>query len=244
MTDAWWDEANTGIKTCEIVFDNNDNFAHYKERSIENDFEFSIAKVPVGNTQLIHCLEDDGYRYLENQIIVVFEVSQVGNIYEKWHSKLDSLSCLHVKGEEQINKILDEVKGDMFQYDRYSIDPFWKDGVSSQRYIRWIGEMYFSGKTDFYLMKRGEEEIGFFSLKRVSESISSCPIAGIYPRYQKHGYFLALAYLWLRISSEQGFKKLTTAISTNNLPIHSFLSGVFSFKIEQTFVVLRKVLKR
>ena len=242
--DAIWEFKNTGKHTCELVFEAGDDFYSYPAELINNQYEFSVAKVPAGNLGLIHKLEEEGYRYLENQLLIEFDVSQVSSLYEEWSSQLAAFSCDVVEEEELMEKILDEIENNMFETDRYSLDPLMGGKVSSVRYRNWLRSLLDHGTTDIYIMKRNNVDVGFFTIKQETERLSTCPIAGIFSDYKNRGYFLALAFLWLKASSERGYKRLSTSISTNNTSIHSFLSKVFSFKVKTTYVVLRKVINK
>ena len=242
LIDAYWELKNSGVKTCEVVFNTTDEYSSSLKDEIEKQFDFSVVKIPVGSLDLIHILEEDGYRYLENQMMIEFEVSQAADIYSEWYSRLDGFNCTRISDSDSFNLLMNEVRSDLFQADRFSLDPYWPAEVASCRYANWIDSMYTEGTTDFYLLQKGHEPAGFFSLKKESVLSGSCPIAGIFNKHRKHGFFLALVYQWLKISAELGYKKLSTSISTNNIPIHSFLSRIFFFKIEATYVVLRKVI--
>ncbi|MCJ7448908.1 MAG: hypothetical protein MUO72_14575 [Bacteroidales bacterium] len=238
-----WEEKNTGLKTCEIIFEKEDKYQLYLDANIEERYDFSVIKIPVGNLGLVHQMEDAGYRYLENQMIISFEVDQLGKVDLKWQRFLSGFSYFLITEGDQINSILKEVSNEMFENDRFSLDPFWAGRISSLRYVNWIKEMYDKRCTQFYIMKKNECDVGFFSLKTVTKQISSCPIAGIYKKYKSHGYFFPLAWFWLKESNRRGDKKLIATISANNKPIHSFLSKVFSFRVDETLIVMRKVIR-
>ena len=177
-----------------------------------------------------------------SQMMIEFEVSQAADIYNRWYSRLDGFNCTRIGDSDSFNLLMNEVRSDLFQADRFSLDPYWPAEVSSCRYTNWIDSMYTEGTTGFYLLRKGHEPTGFFSLKEESVLLGSCPIAGIFNKHRNQGLFLALAYQWLKISADLGYKKLSASISTNNIPIHSFLTRVFSFKVKITYVVLRKVI--
>lgn len=243
ITNAFWEERNTGLKTCEIEFGQDDSYQLYLDANIESSYDFSVIKIPVGNLKLVHQMEDSGYRYLENQMVISFDVDQLGDINPKWQRFLDGFSYSLITDRDQINSILKEVGDGMFEYDRFTLDPFWGSRVSSKRYVNWIKDMYEKENTGFFVMRKNNSEVGFFTLKSVSEKVSCCPIAGIYNKCKSYGYFFALAWFWLEESNRRNKKRLITTISSNNKPLQSFLSKVFSFRIEETLVVMRKVIK-
>jgi hypothetical protein len=239
---CWWDEKLTGLKSCEIIFGKEDDFHEYKAADPEASYDHIVVKIPAGNLVLVHSLEDAGFRYLENQLTISFEICQADKGSNIPKRKLSGFTYFKVDNRNKLDNLLSEVSAEMFESDRYSLDPFWKDNISSKRYINWISEMYEKGASDFYVLKKDDSEVGFFSIKPCSGATSSCPIAGIYNKYKSHGYFYALAWHWLNECRLKGNRRLIAAISSNNTPIHSFLSRVFSFRIDETMIVLRKVL--
>lgn len=240
ITNAIWDTKNTGLKTCEILFEAYDTFQTYLDADIEKKYDFSVIKIPVGNLGIVHKMEDYGYRYLENQITISFEVDQLEEISGKWKRSLSGLTYDPISEIGQIESIIKEVDNKMFENDRFSLDPSWDANISSLRYVNWIRDIFEKKIANFYLMRKEGNDIGFFTIKHISKLISSCPIAGIYNDYKSHGYFFGLAWFWLEESRKLGYKKLVTSISTNNKAIQSFLSKVFSYRVDETLIVLRK----
>lgn len=242
ITNTYWEERNTGLKSCEVVFEKGDKFQDYLKSDIEIKYEFSVVKIPSGNLEIVHQLEGIGYRYLENQMKLSFEVEQVSNIDLKWKKLLNGFTCKTISTEEEMDSILNEISNNMFEADRFTLDPLWSKGISSKRYMNWTRDLFQTPSVKFYTIEKEGKEIGFFADKKESESVNSCPIAGIYNNYKSAGYIFVLTWFWLLKSKEMGYKKVTTSVSSNNRAILSSLSRVFSFSIRETHIVLRKVI--
>jgi hypothetical protein len=244
LVNAYWEEINTGLKTCEITFEKGDTFQDYLDSNIENEYKFSVVKIPVGNLTLVHQLEDIGYRYLENQMALSFEVDQLNDINPKWKRLLKGFNCKLLTTKQEIGFILNEVRENMFESDRISLDPFWEAGTSSKRYEKWITDLFEKENVRFYAIVHDDKQVGFFSMKQKMGNIQSCPIAGIYNKYKSAGYIFILTWYWLIKSKENGSKKLVTSVSSNNRNILSSLSKIFSFRISETHIVLRKIVNQ
>lgn len=241
VINAIWDEINTGLKTCEIVFEKNDTYQTYLDAYIEKDFRLSTVKVPAGNLILVHQMEENGYRYLENQIQISFDNSQTDYLNRSWLRLLNGFICHPVTTSGELDLIVEEVSRKMFETDRYSLDPcFSGTDVPSKRYISWMRDLFTKGNALFFTIERQGTPTGFFSMKQESESSCSCPIAGIYNRYKSAGYIFVLTWFWMLKSKELGARKLITSVSSNNRQILSSLSKVFSFRIDEIKIVLRK----
>jgi hypothetical protein len=242
IIDAIWDEKVTGLKTCEIVFEETDTFQSYLEADIENNFKFSVTKIPIGNIELVHNLEDIGYRYLENQLDISFNVDQIEYINPIWQRLFYGFSYKLIREKEEIDNVKLQVSEGMFEADRYSRDPFWKSDISSRRYVNWIDDLFKKEQVKFYVMIKNEKEVGFFTIKAESQTTISCPIAGIYNQYKFSGYIFVLAWYLLILSRETGAKRWISSISTNNRNILSSFSKIFTFNVNDIFIVLRKII--
>jgi hypothetical protein len=242
VIDANWDEKITGLKTCEIIFEKGDNFESYLSSGLEKNFRFIVTKIPINDLKLVHQLEDIGFRYLENQMKLSFEVNQLDKIDPSWERLLSGFICEKVTSDDEINEINAEVNSRMFEADRFSIDPFWAPEVSTHRYTNWIRELYKKWDTRIYTIAHNGSKAGFFAMHPESDKINSCPIAGIFNRYKGYGYIFALTWFWLDLSRKAGNARAITYISTNNRIILSSLSKAFAFRICETLIVMRKVL--
>jgi hypothetical protein len=240
VINAYWEKFNTGLNTCEIIFEKEDGFQNYLDSNPEKDYEFLVIKIPVGNLDLVHKLEDIGYRYLENQILLIFEINQIENIDLKWQRILNGFTCVQIRSRDELDTIIVEVNKQMFKTDRYYLDPFWEQDLSSIRYRNWILDLFTSGHTKFYKIIKNGVEIGFFSAKAETKRVNICQIAGIYNNFKSSGYIFVLTWFWLVQSRKEGFTKLITTISSNNRIMLSSLSKVFSFSIREVYIVLRK----
>lgn len=241
VINATWDEKVTGLKTCEVLFEKGDTVESYLNAGLENDFRFIVTKIPVNDLKLVHELESNGFRYLENQMKLSFDVSQLDRIEPSWKRLLNGFRCEPVTSVEGFSVINSEVRDRMFETDRFTLDPFWQSGISSLRYKNWIRELYESEDARFYIIVHNEIRVGFFVVKGESKNVNICPIAGIFNKYKGAGYIFALTWFWLDISRKAGDKKVITSVSSNNRVILSSLSKAFTFRISNTSIVLRKV---
>jgi hypothetical protein len=239
---AEWDEKITGLRTCEMIFTKDDTFETYLDADIESNYKFSTVKIPVGNLKMVHQLEEIGYRYLENQLVLSFNVDQLDHINSIWYRLLNGFSYKLLITRDELEFVTSQVSDKMFEADRYSQDPFWASDTSSKRYVNWIDELFKINQVKFYMMLKKGTEVGFFAIKNESEKTNSCPIAGIYNQYKFSGYIFVLVWDILTISREMGVNKFVTSISSNNRNLLSSFSKIFNFKVNETFIVLRKVI--
>jgi len=192
---------------------------------------------------LVHQLEETGYRYLENQMQISFDNCQLDDIDPSWKRLLAGFICYQIKSSGELDLIIEEVRKNMFETDRFSLDPrFSGSTISSTRYVNWVRNLFNKDDTLFFTIVREGVATGFFTIKRESKNVCSCPIAGIYNRNRSMGYIYVLTWFWLQKSREMGCRKLITSVSSNNRDILSSLSKVFRFRIDEIKIVLRKVI--
>jgi hypothetical protein len=242
IVDAYWDKKISGLKTCEILFGKEDTFQTYLDAGIEKNFQFSVVKIPIGNLGIVHQFEDIGYKYLENQLCLSFNVDQLEWINSKWTRLFNGFTYKLLSTGEELAMVTAQVSDNMFEADRYSQDPFWTEDLSSKRYVNWITEL-FDLKVRFYTMIKNGTEVGFFAINSESGKTNSCPIAGIYNQYKFSGYIFVLVHDILAISKDGGANKFVTSISSNNSNLLSSFSKIFNFKVNDIHIVLRKVIR-
>ena len=155
-----------GLRHCEIEFHENDSFQTYLDADVENRFQFSVVKIPIGNLGLVHQMEDFGYRFLENQLVLSFNVEQLDHINSIWNRLFEGFSYKVITTKDDLSKVTAQVNDCMFQADRYSQDPFWKGEISSKRYVNWINELFESDKVKLYIMIKNVLRSDFLQLRK------------------------------------------------------------------------------
>ena len=243
IIDAYWDQDITGLKTCDIIFNKTDSYKEFLKEDIDKKYNFSVVKIPAGNIELVHQLEDTGYRYLENQLFLSFNVDQLENINKKWHKLFKDFTYKEVNRHTDLDSIIEKVSDNLFVADRYSKDPLWGKNISSQRYSNWINILFEKENIMFYKMIKDQKEVGFFAIRNETDKINSCPIAGIFKEYQYSGYIFVLVWYILKISREMNAKQFITSISSNNINLLSSFSKAFHYRVNAIYVVLRKVIE-
>jgi len=238
---AFWEERNTGLKTCELIFDPSDKIVDYKNSLFENNYEYIVAKIPIQNIILVHELEDIGFRFMETQLNISVETQEIEQIKRKWRRFLSNTSYKKLESKNEIELLTHKIKDGMFKDDRISIDEKLADDISSTRYINWITDIYEKKSADIFLIKKYSSFAGFFVIKRADHRTYQALIAGIFKEYQGQGLPLALFYYYLKIASEKNGINVITSFSSNNLKMFNSFTRTISFKILEIFYVLRKI---
>lgn len=135
VLDAFWGVRNSGLTTCEIVFEKDDSIDEYLAANIEKTFQYSVVKIPSDNFKLLHNLEDFGYKYIETQFNVCVATSEIDKIDKKWERVLEGTGYQRLRSDQDFGIIVSNIRDGMFNRHRVSLDEKLGKETSSLRYI-------------------------------------------------------------------------------------------------------------
>lgn len=242
IIDAYWEKRNIGLKTCEIIFEEKDSIDDYMAANIEKNFRYSVAKIPSANLNILHKLEDIGYKFIETQFNICVATTELDKLYKKWIRIIDGTHYQRLQNSKDLEIILSNVSAGMFNTDRISLDEKLGKETSAERYNNWIKDLYKDRDTEiFYLTKQGNRA-GFFVLRKDSKNCFTSVIAGVFNEYQGHGLSVAIIYYYLKLALERDAKYVFTSFSSNNMGMLNSFTKTVSFKTIRVFYVLRKLI--
>lgn len=240
LTNAVWELRNIGLRVCEIQFGRGDGEREIGEVPGGDSYDYYVAKVPAENISLVHALEERGFRYLENQLNISFTTEEVNRIDKRWIERFSGYTCSPVQSEEESGHIIKKSGEGLFEKDRFSVDPLIAEGVPDRRIAYWIGDIYRSGASSLYLLKRGVDIVGFFIIRKTGKSSVYVEMAAIFSEYRNRGLSFLLIYNILLMSARIGAKEITASMSTNNISTINTFTRFINFRLEEVSVVLRK----
>jgi hypothetical protein len=244
LINAYWEIRNSGLTTCEIVFEKDDSIDDYLAANVEKSFQYSIVKIPPDNLKLVHYFEDIGYKYIETQFNVCVATSELEKIDKKWERVLEDTVCQQLRNEEELDIILSNIREGMFDRDRVSLDEKLGKETSALRYNNWIMDLYRDANTKvYYLIKRGEK-VGFFIIREGTDKYIHSVIAGIFNNYKGQGLSVTLIYYYLKLATERKAKNVYTSFSSNNIGMLNTFTKTVSFKTLSIYYVLRKFINK
>lgn len=240
LVDCIWEIENIGKRTCEIVYENRDVFdASILNNSIEN-FEYVVVKVPMNHPKINVGLSEMGFVMIETQLSISkrflefnFEDRLIKHLYPHVSDQV-------VSTKEGLDEIIDKMTPDMFSTDRIYLDSHFSHDSSCKRYANWM-------KTEFYnksgIIKKifiDDKEIGF-GMTREKGGVTYGLLGGIYESEQSEGYGLLTACSGFITAKKNNcpFKKVFTAISSNNVPMLQ-IYNYLNFKIDNMTYVFVK----
>jgi len=242
LTNAFWEERNSGLTTCEIVFEKEDSIDDYLSMKIDDSYKYSVVKVSSDNINLVHNLEELGYRYVESQFNISVETSELQKIDKKWMKVITDTGYKKVENRNDLEEILLNVGSGMFEKDRISLDDMLGKEISSLRYTNWIKDLYSDKNTEIFYLLKNSCKAGFFVIQKDSITTIHSVIAGIFKPYQGHGLSAALIYYYLKLAAIMNAKHAITSISSNNLSMLNTFTKTVSFKVLNVYYVLKRLI--
>lgn len=242
IINAIWDEKIIGGRVGEIIFTKGEDYNNYIQSGIEKGgYAYLVARVPSESISLIHDLENNGFRFLENQFVIRVKTEELVSLEEKISKKVLNLTTRQIIEKPQLSHVLSKIEEGLFENDRISLDPYLGMEFSARRYRRWIEEIYNNKQYRILYIFSGNETIGFMCLDCSSQGSFKALIAGVFKKYQNLGYSSGLLYLHLKYASDNGVGSVETSISGNNIKMVNLFSRTINYKVIRNYVVLRKL---
>jgi len=241
IIDAYWEVQNLGLRVCEIIFDKNERIALFNQANLEKIFKYIVVKVPAGELQLVHELENTGFRFIENQFIITMNPNDIQYMDISFLKHFPEMSIKKVTGMDEIEIINSNIAEGMFVYDRISMDPYFTKGKSLKRLQNWIEELYKRENVEIYYLIKGEQKTGFFVIESVSKKKVLITFAGLFNSYKNSGIAFFLVYFTMQLAKEKNIQIVEAIFSSNNRNMFNIISRTIRFRVENSYLVLRKI---
>ena len=240
IIDANWEQRNIGAKTFEIELTNNDNMEAFKlseNQLLSSGAEYLVVKSPVNMPEFIFGLPKLGY----TQVETAFSINLHKDKYTvpPFIARLDrGVDVKEVVADADVEHLLSNIRDNLFDTDRISIDPYFTKEQSANRYFCWTRDMITSGCKLFNVCIK-DKDIGFFINKEVDEKTVYPVLAGMYPEYKGKGMGALLIKKCIDTGFEEGYDKIDSVIVSNNFDILK-IDLSFGFTITNLFNVYIK----
>ncbi len=244
IIDAYWEERNLGFKTYEIRLSKNDldNVSEIIKNFSEDKFRnaYLVLKMPVSNIAALHCLEDNGFRFMETQFEMHKDIKDyiTPDIINKFGYIVETIEI--TKDRKAWQNVLNLMTDNMYSTDRIYLDNKLPKNTSKKRYSNWIIDLIDNPNAHMYGYTYKTNLIGFgVSIHDENKKIVNDILKGVFEEYQNscYGYFIFDSSI--KKFKELGFNKIVTHISSNNFPIIN-LYQTFNYLIKNEKYVLRR----
>lgn len=240
---ATWENRNFGCDAYEIQIERKDfnNFPEIIRELKRQDFSgaYVTVKMPVGHLDVLHALEDEGFRFMETQYHLKKDLSdyKTPEMLKPYVGQLERVEV--EKTKEKWQEIVDMVTPEMFTTDRIYLDPLLPYGTSCTRYKNWMLDLVERPNSRLFIVKDREDVIAYsLELWDEDKKIIDALLGGIFEKYQKEGYGFSVWDNGL-CYDKRFVDSVETDISSNNqsvLDVYMF----FGYKLTKQTYVLRK----
>jgi len=215
LIDATWEKRNLGVTCVEAIVEPTDTVDDVRSRLAEVSAQYTVVKVPAMRADVMFCMAELGYAFIEGAINVSWKVGPI--MLPKIQQRMADGTSHALMDEVDKQTLFAEIRKGMYDTDRVALDPHFGKDRAAERYIGWISDEIARG-TDLYKMTYKDEAIGYFTMKDVGDGVYYPFLAGMYERYRTSGMGFLVAYRPMVEVAARGGRLISTYISTNNEP--------------------------
>lgn len=243
IKNALWEKRNLSCDVYEIILDEKDlENRDICDEILQNDFEDSYVtvKLPVADLEVLHKLEANGFNFMETQFSL--EKSLVKNVIPASLEKnFLNIEIEYIsKDKHRWEEIICMISDGLFTTDRMYLDPLLLKNTSSNRYKNWMRDLFENPNAYLAVNKKNDEPYMFGIWVDYPETKEIDHIlAGVFETHKDSGLGIGLPISAIKHGLNNGYNKLITSISSNNLPILR-LYEYYGYKTQKAEYVLRR----
>ncbi len=236
LFDTPWNLETLGT-SVELRFDGSEKLPEINPE-IWSRHRYVAASLPMGNLELIHSLEDQGFRFVETKFSLDLDLIASPEIPEEVkllarRSRLERINSINA-----FELLLQQIQAGIFQTDRIALDPKFGIQTSAARYINWLRNSYGLESSPIDSILYREKSVGFIFTEAENNHLQ-IKLGGIFTSYDGRGYGALLIYHPIQMAKIKGLNRVKTEISSNNVGIWR-LYQAFGFKIVEARYLLRR----
>jgi hypothetical protein len=232
------DSAALGRTVVEIAdLELSDDFkAAEKDYVARHKPAYVSCRLPIEEVGTIHQLEQRGFQFVET----VLRLSL--NLKKSYDTSPFPYAFERVENEGMLQPVL-EIAEATFVDDRFTIDPQIPAGVSGERYKRYVAKSFAAADERLYrlLNVHTSEVVAFKTHRLLSPQEGLFLLGGVKPEYKRTAIPVINEYFELNLLREQGIERMQTHISARNYAVMNLEIKGLGFRVESSFVVLRKL---
>lgn len=217
IIDAYWEKDNLNTKTNEIICSTEDKDRDLVNALEKTDASYLVLKVPTTNISLSLRAQELGFTLIETSISLEASIKDLA--YSPIQQRFIDNSTFKNVDKKTEKDILESIKdGEIFKTDRIAIDPAFSEKVAGNRYYNWTKQLIEEdAKLSATYYK--DDLVAFGISKKVDEQVYDAVLGGCLPEYMNKGLGFLAIYTNNKSIELQGGSKITTHVSSNNLPI-------------------------
>lgn len=216
VVSASWEKRNLGVTCSEVTLESDDKLVACLEQISALTTQYQVVRVPSARLDLSSALEDEGFRFTEAHLEVQHNLDPPSlNCLLK---RVDAATTVVEVPGADMERVEAKIHQGMFNTDRVFLDPAFSKEQAASRYVNWLrDEVNKGGSVRETLL--GDLAMGFFTFRKKNDEEFASALSGLYSSAETPGMGTILLCKILSEGKREGFKRITSHISSNNVPV-------------------------
>ena len=230
------DEQRFGVRTALAHSITREDLPEVSRFCLENNVQFSIARVKTNHLDVVQAMEADGYRMMDTLVYYAFKYAPK-NIPEDKSNHV--IRPIEPKDLDEVTAIVTEsFKG---YYGHYHADPSLADDKCDEVYIDWSRQSVTSKElADEVLVVVGDNRLnGFATLRRNSDIEGEGVLFGVAPHAQGQGIYKTMMIHGMKWCREQDAERMVVSTQITNIAVQKVWSRL-GFEMDHSYYTLHK----
>lgn len=211
--DAIWEKRNLGVDCREFTVEDGDAAGDVMDVLASKATQYMVVKTPVARTDVMFELCRRGYVFIECSIHATYDMREA-RLSPIERRLADAVEYCPMDVND-LDFLYEKIRGGLFKTDRISLDPYFTQTQSANRYVCWIGDEISRG-ADCYKMSYKGRPVGFFTIKSLGDGVYYPFLASMYYDREFFGLGFNITYKPICEILRRGGKLLSTYYSSNN----------------------------
>jgi len=211
---ATWEKRNMDVDAWEVELESADTREEFLEKKSGFESEYTVVRVPNHLPEWGMWLQEQGYRYIETMFSISRSTENLPQL-SRLQERIISCTSYSEMDDSDKEELYTKIQNGLFSSDRVYLDPYFTGEQAANRYHGWI-EDELKREAKLYKITYKDKTVGFFILKDQGDGVFHSALGGIYQDINIIGIGLAMDYLELKATQENGGKKLLAGVSSNN----------------------------
>lgn len=234
-----WEKRNLNVNGIEYYFEEDDLAEDIGDKVLkDNIHDYQVVHLPVNKMDIHNKLNENGFIFSEVkfELKVNLENFELPTVLKRY---TNYFSYYKIDDNNELEKVFDAIKKGVFDTDKVALDPFLGLQKSGNRYVMWSKQIIEEGIGIPYMVRYENNNIGFFILKKISNTIGDSFLAALFNNKKYNGFGFSVFYYPMLEAKKMGMKKMITGVSSNNsasLKLHLALG----YQIKNLYYVMTK----
>ncbi len=225
-----WEKRNLNVdSSVEFYVEQTDTWEDISKDLSTHQETYQVMHIAGGNTDVLLKATSLGFSPVETNIKLIRKLDEV--CLPRIYKRFEPYIACSIATEEEKNFILDTIsEGTIFSTDKIARDPFFGEKYAGKRYAYWTQDVIDQGAV-LLCMKYKGKIAAFDVFVDKSNRIAEAFLGGTMLEFRNSGLGFLPVYFITKYAKEEGFKKIFTGVSSNNIPVLK-IHELFDYKVD------------